>query len=102
MSAAGKRPVRPEKGTPNKITVVRELRRFYTAEAIEALRSVCADSSADEMARVQAPCKLIDLLPSELLRTKGVLPCGRRDLANAIDGCLKMVKTKEPDAAGAP
>ena len=54
------------------------------------------------MARVQAACKLIDLLPSELLRTKGVLPCGHQDLANAIDGCLKTVKTDEPHAAGAP
>ena len=35
------------------------------------------------------------------MRTKGVLQCGYQDLANAIDGCLKMVKTKEPDAAGA-
>ena len=49
------------------------------------------------MARVQAACKLIDLLPSELLRTRGVLPCGHHDLANAIDGCPKTVKTKEPD-----
>jgi hypothetical protein len=39
------------------------------------------------MARVQAACKLIDLLPSEFLRTKGVLPCGHQDLADAIDGC---------------
>ena len=89
-------------GTPNKITIVREIHPFHTAEAIEALRSVCVDSSADEMARVQAACKLIDLLPSELLRTRGVLPCGHHDLANAIDGCPKTVKTKEPDAAGAP
>jgi hypothetical protein len=99
----GKRPGSGrKKGTPNKITIVREIHRFHTAEAIEALRSVCVDSSADEMARVQAACKLIDLLPSELLRTKGVLPCGHQDLANAIDGCPKTVKTKEPDAAGAP
>ena len=93
-------------GTPNKITIVREIHRFHTAEAIEALRSVCANrcanSSADEMARVQAACKLIDLLPSELLRTKGVLPCGHQDLANAIDGCPKTVKTKEQNAVGAP
>src|SRR5262245_6479415 len=90
-----------QKGTPNKITIVRELHRFHTAEAIEALRSVCVDGSADEMARVQAACKLIDLLPSEFLRTKGVLPCGHQRLADAIDGCLKTVKTKGPDAAGA-
>jgi hypothetical protein len=88
-----------QKGTPNKITIVREIRRLHTAEAIEALRSVCADSSADDMARVQAACKLIDMLPSELLRTKGVLPCGRQDLANAINGYLK---TEELHAAGAP
>jgi hypothetical protein len=78
-----------QKGTPNKITIVREIHRFHTAEAIEALRAVCVDSSADDMARVQAACKLIDLLPSELLRTKGVLPCDRQDLANAINGHLK-------------
>ena len=95
----GKRPGSGrKKGTPNKITIVREIRRFHTAEAIEALRSVCVDSSADEMARVQAACKLIDLLPSELLRTKGVLPSGRQDLANAINGYLK---TEEPHVAGA-
>ena len=81
-----------QKGTPNKITIVRELHRFHTAVAIEALRSVCADTSADEMARVQAACKLIDLLPSELLRTKGALPCGHQDLTKAIAGCLKTVK----------
>ena len=84
-----------QKGTPNKITIVRELHRFHTAVAIEALRSVCADTSADEMARVQAACKLLDLLPSELLRTKGALPCGRQDLTNAIDGCLDSVKADE-------
>jgi hypothetical protein len=88
-----------QKGTPNKITILREVHRFHTAEAIEALRSICVDSSADEMARVQAACKLIDLLPSELLRTKGVLPLGRQDLANAINGYLK---TEEPHAAGVP
>src|SRR5688500_18902491 len=87
-----------QKGTPNKITIGRQIRRLHTAEAIEALRSVCADSSADDMARVQAACKLIDLLPSELLRTKGVLPCNRQDLANAIKGYLK---TEEPNVAGA-
>jgi hypothetical protein len=87
-----------KKGTPNKITIVREIHRFHTAEAIEALRSVCADTSADEMARVQAACKLIDLLPSEFLRTKGVLPCDRQDLANAINGYLK---TEEPHVVGA-
>jgi hypothetical protein len=98
----GKRPGSGrKKGTPNKITILREIHRFHTAEAIEALRSVCADSSADEMARVQAACKLIDLLPSELLRTKGVLPCVHQDLANAIDKCLKTVNTKGPDAVGA-
>ena len=91
-----------KKGTRNKITIVREIHRFHTAEAIEALRSVCADTRADHMARVQAACKLIDLLPSELLRTKGVLPCGHQDLANATDGCLKTAKTKEPDTAGVP
>jgi hypothetical protein len=96
----GKRPGSGrKKGTPNKITIVREIHRFHTAEAIEALRSVCVDSSADEMARVQAACKLIDLLPSELLRAKGVLPCDRQDLANAINGHLK---TEEPHAAGTP
>ena len=105
--ARGRKPGSPkfggrQKGTPNKITIVRELHRFHTAEAIEALRSVCADSSADDMARVQAACKLIDLLPSELLRTKGVLPCGHQDLANAINGYLKTMKTKEPHAGGAP
>ena len=97
----GKRPgSRRKKGTPNKSTVIREIHRFHTAEAIEALRSVCVDASADEMARVQAACKLIDLLPSELLRTKGALPCGHQDLTNAIDGCLKSVKTDgvPPDA----
>jgi hypothetical protein len=88
----GKRPGSGrKKGTPNKITILREIHRFHTAEAIEALRSVCADSSADDVARVQAACKLIDLLPSELLRTKGVLPCPH-DIADAIDGCLKAVK----------
>ena len=91
-----------QKGMPNKITIVREIRRFHTAEAIEALRSVCVDSSADDIARVQAACKLIDLLPSEFLRTKGVLPCGHQDLANAIDSCLKTVKTEDPHAVGAP
>ena len=97
----GKRPGSGrKKGTPNKITIVREIHRFHTAEAIEALRSVCVDSSADGMARVQAACKLIDMLPSELLRTKGALPCGHQDLAKAIDGCLKTVKTNEPDAVG--
>ena len=89
-----------QKGTPNKITIVREIHRFYTAEAIEALRSVCVDNSADEMARVQAACKLIDLLPSELLRTKGVLPCGHQDLTNAIDGCPKTVKTEGAPGCG--
>jgi hypothetical protein len=91
-----------QKGTPNKVTIVREIHRFHTAEAIEALRSVCVDSSADEIARVQAACKLIDLLPSELLRTKGVSPCGHQDLANAIDSCLTTVKPRDPHAAGTP
>jgi hypothetical protein len=99
----GKRPGSGrKKGTPNKITIVREIHRFHTAEAIEALRSVCVDSSADEIARVQAACKLIDMLPSELLRTKGVLPCGHQDLANAIDSCLTTVKPRDPHAAGIP
>ena len=84
----GKRPGSGrKKGTPNKSTVLREIHRFHTAEAIEALRSVCVDSSPDEMARVQAACKLIDLL-----RTKGALSCGRQDLTSAIDGCLDSVK----------
>src|SRR5262245_9751828 len=62
-----------KKGSLNKATMARELVRLYTSEAIEALRSVCADSSADETARVQAACKLLDLLPSQLLLTKEAL-----------------------------
>ena len=53
------------------------------------------------MARVQAACKLIDMLPSELLRTKGVLPRGQHALANAINGCLKTAKTEESHVADA-
>jgi len=101
-SQGGKRPGSGrKKGTPNKATVARQVAQFYTSEAIEALRSVCADSSADEMARVQAACKLIDLLPSQLLRTKGALPeqCSHQHLADAINGCLR---TGEHHATGAP
>src|SRR5262245_36520652 len=60
------------KGALNKATVAREVARLYTSEAIEALRSVCADSSADETARVQAARMLLDL-SSDLLQTKGAL-----------------------------
>ena len=63
-----------KKGVLNKATVARELALLCTSEAIEALRAVCADSSADKTARVQAACKLLDLLPAQLLRTKGALP----------------------------
>jgi len=80
-----------KKGALNKATVARQAAQLYTAEAIEVLRSVCADSSADKAARVQAACKLLDLLPSLLLLTKGALPehCDHQHLADAINGCLK-------------
>jgi hypothetical protein len=98
----GKRPGSGrKKGALNKGTVARQAAQLYTAEAIEVLRSVCADSSAGETARVQAACKLLDLLPSLLLLTKGALPehCSHQHLANAINGCLKR---EEPHATGAP
>jgi hypothetical protein len=83
----GKRPGSGrKKGTLNKATVARQAAQFYTAEAIEALRSVCADSAADKMARVLAAYRLLALLPSHLLQTKGVLPeqCSHQHLADAI------------------
>ena len=81
-----------KKGTLNKATVTRQAAQFYTAEAIEALRSVCADSTADKMVRVLAAYRLLALLPSHLLQTKGVLPeqCSHQHLADAINGCLKV------------
>jgi hypothetical protein len=86
-SRGGKRPgAGRKKGSPNKATIARQIAQFYTSEAIEVLRSVCADSTAGEMARVQAACKLLDLLPSQLLQTKGALPehCSHQHLDDRI------------------
>jgi hypothetical protein len=88
----GKRPGSGrKKGTPNKGTVAREIAQTYATEAIEVLRSVCADSSADETARVQAACKLLDLLSLRLLGATVPLPAQNSygDLASIINGCLK-------------
>jgi hypothetical protein len=63
----GKRPGSGrKKGTLNKSTVAKELLRLYQSEAIAALRAVCADPNADAMAKVQASCRLLELLPSQL------------------------------------
>jgi hypothetical protein len=74
MTKRGKGGKRPGSGRkqskPNKSTVVKEQVRLDQCEAIAALRGLCADPNADAMAKMQASCRLLELLPSQLKDTE--------------------------------